>query len=41
MVNIVKDPGEILDLNPEEIGVMKDILSKTSGDQLTSCFRNY
>jgi DNA polymerase-3 subunit gamma/tau len=35
VVSIVKDPGEILDVSPEELGVMKDILSKTSGDQLT------
>jgi DNA polymerase-3 subunit gamma/tau len=35
VVSIVKNPGEVLDLNPEELGVMNDILSKTSGDQLT------
>ncbi len=35
VASIVKDPGEILDLSPEELGVMKDILSKTTGDQLT------
>jgi DNA polymerase-3 subunit gamma/tau len=36
VVSIVKNPGEIIDLSPEELGVMNDILSKTSGDQLTA-----
>jgi DNA polymerase-3 subunit gamma/tau len=35
VVSIVRNPGEILDVSPEELGVMKDILSETSGDQLT------
>lgn len=35
VASIVKKPEEILDLSKEEIDIIKDILSKTSEDQLT------
>jgi DNA polymerase-3 subunit gamma/tau len=35
VASIVKKPEEILDLNKEEIDIIKNILSKTSEDQLT------
>jgi DNA polymerase-3 subunit gamma/tau len=35
VASVMKSPGEVLDLSPEEMGVVGDIVSATSEDQLT------